>query len=50
MFVHCMPRYIVLSFHWNKKMWDLLQICIINFHGHFKNHELDFQKFITKLH
>jgi hypothetical protein len=45
MFIHCMPKYLALIFHWNEnKLKSWLQNCIINFYK-FEN-----WKFITKLY
>jgi hypothetical protein len=41
--------YMALSFHWNKKRWELLQICLPYCHGPFKNHFHKLWNFITKL-
>jgi len=38
------------KFHWNKNRWEMLQICIPNFHGPFENHKPQIWKFITKLY
>ncbi len=37
LFIHCMQKYIALTFHWNKNRWKPLQICIFNFYGLSKN-------------
>jgi Na+/proline symporter len=29
MFIHCMPKYMALSFDHNKKMWELSQIIFL---------------------
>ncbi len=49
MFIHCITKYIASTFHWNKKRWELLQNCILNFCGSFKNGKPKFWKFIVKL-
>jgi len=50
MFIYCMPKYMAWNFHYNKKMWKSLQICIPYWCGPFKNQVFKLWKFITKLH
>jgi hypothetical protein len=49
MFTHFIPNYMALNFHWNKKRWELWQICLLYCHGPFKNYIHKIWNFITKL-
>jgi hypothetical protein len=38
MFIHCMPKYMILSFHWNKKVGIVTKFYFLKFFNNFKNH------------
>jgi hypothetical protein len=50
MFIYCMPKYMAWSFHYNKKRWKFLQICIPCWWSPFRNQVPKLLKFIAKFY